>query len=422
MEQPHPSDAPAQPRTQDAPAAHPVVHPGERPVRALIAARLSKLQRGGQQGIGIDTQDEKSRAFCEREGMTVVGVVADTKSGTVAPWDRKNLKPWVTEPEKMAMYDAVVAYKTDRWSRGTQEDFTRIEFWATQHGKRLIIVDGPQYPARADRFDSDYWQWQAEKMAARREWELGRERVVRATDALRRENKFVGRIPWGYVTEGPKYDRRLAATDLGREYIPQIYDRVIAGHSLADICGWLDSLHLWHKRDPQTGELADVPWWPTRLADLIRSPVYRGHYWMTRAERDPVTGKVVWSEKWEHSCEALIDARRFRLANEALAGPGEARPEGGAADAGDAEGRHQVPGLRGLVDEQAHLPGVEQARRRDLHLLPVHRHREPPQGVRQHGADGSGGRGRQRDHGHHVPRPGQAAHPGQGHRLPGPAG
>jgi DNA invertase Pin-like site-specific DNA recombinase len=104
----------------------------------------------------------------------------------------------------MAMYDAVVAYKTDRWSRGTQEDFTRIEFWATQNGKRLIIVDGPQYPARADRFDSDYWQWQAEKMAARREWELGRERVVRATDALRRENKFVGRIPWGYVTEGPK--------------------------------------------------------------------------------------------------------------------------------------------------------------------------------------------------------------------------
>jgi hypothetical protein len=103
----------------------------------------------------------------EREGMTVVGVVADTKSGTVAPWDRKNLKPWVTEPEKMAMYDAVVAYKTDRWSRGTQEDFTRIEFWATQNGKRLIIVDGPQYPARADRFDSDYWQWQAEKMAPR---------------------------------------------------------------------------------------------------------------------------------------------------------------------------------------------------------------------------------------------------------------
>ena len=71
-----------------------------------------------------------------------------------------------------------------------------------------------------------------------------------------------------------------------------------------------------------------MPWWPTRLADLIRSPVYRGHYWMTRAERDPVTGKVVWSEKWEHSCEALIDARRFRLANEALLGREKRGPRG----------------------------------------------------------------------------------------------
>ena len=56
--------------------------------------------------------------------------------------------------------------------------------------------------------------------------------------------------------------------------------------------------------------------------------MYRGHYWMTRSERDPVTGKVVWSEKWEHSCEALIDARRFRLANEALLGREKRGPRG----------------------------------------------------------------------------------------------
>src|SRR5260370_7336136 len=103
---------------------------------------------------------------------------------------------------------------------------------------------------------------------------------------------------------------------------------VSGGASLAAIWGWLGSVHLWQKLDAKTGELADVPWWPTRLADLIRSPVYRGHYWMTRAERDPVTGKVVWSEKWEHSCEALIDARRFRLANEALAGREKRGPRG----------------------------------------------------------------------------------------------
>ena len=50
-------------------------------------------------------------------------------------------------------------------------------------------------------------------------------------------------------------------------------------------------------------------------------------------------------------------------------------------------------------------------------LLPMHWHGEPPQGVRQHGADGGGGCGRERDHGHHVPRPGQAAHPDQGEEI-----
>jgi Recombinase/Recombinase zinc beta ribbon domain len=155
-------------------------------------------------------------------------------------------------------------------------------------------------------------------MAARKEWEQDRERTLRATDKLRRENKLVGRIPWGYAAEGPKYDKRLVATDLGREYIPQIYDMVIAGYSLADVCAWLDSLHIKQRRDEGTGELADVPWWPARLGIMIRNPVYRGHYQMTRIERDPETGEVAWSERWEHSCEALIDARRFRLANEAL--------------------------------------------------------------------------------------------------------
>ena len=324
MQQPQPPDTPAHPGIQDASGAH----PAGRPLRAVIAARLSQLQPDGRQGIGIDTQDEKSREFCEREGITVVGVAADTKSGTVAPWDRKNLKPWVTDPEKMSMYDAVVAYKTDRLSRGTQQDFTRIEFWATEHGKRLIIVDGPQYPARKDRHEADYWQWHAEKEASRKEWEAGRERVLRATDKLRRENKLVGSVPWGFVTEGPKYDKRLVATGLGREYIPRIFDMVIAGHSLADVCEWLDSLHLRQRRDPVTGELSDVPWWPTVLSKMLKNPVYRGHYWMTRVERDLETGDVVWSGKWEHSCEALIDARRFRLAGQALAAREKRGPKG----------------------------------------------------------------------------------------------
>jgi DNA invertase Pin-like site-specific DNA recombinase len=320
MQHPNHPDAPAPARIADA--------GGGRPVRALIAARLSQLQRDGRRGIGIDTQDEKSRVFCEQHGMIVVDVIADTKSGTVAPWDRKNLKPWVTDPDLISLYDVIVAYATDRLSRGNQVDFTRIEFWAVQHGKRLIIVDGPQYPARQGSHDSDYWQWHAEKMVARKEWEADRERTLRATDKLRRENKFVGKVPWGFTVEGPKYDKSLVPTEQGRRYIPVIYDMVIEGRSLTDICAWLDSLHLKQEKDKETGELVDVPWWPSAVAKMLRNPVYRGRYWMSRTERDPETGEVTWRGRWEHSCEPLIDARRFRLAGEAISAREKRGPAG----------------------------------------------------------------------------------------------
>jgi hypothetical protein len=165
----------------------------------------------------------------------------------------------VTDPEKMSGYDAIVAYKTDRLSRGTQEDFTRIEYWATSNGKRLIIVDGPQYPARSDRHEADYWQWHAEKEAARKEWENDRERVLRATDKLRRENKLVGRVPWGFAIEGPKYDKRLVATGLGREYIPMITERQGVGETFNAGGGPAFSLSVWAEFGPMLQELTGRP-------------------------------------------------------------------------------------------------------------------------------------------------------------------
>ena len=61
-------------------------------MRLRRAARLSQLQRDGQDGIGLTTQDSRGREWAEREGHQIAGVAADTKSGTVAPWDRRNLR------------------------------------------------------------------------------------------------------------------------------------------------------------------------------------------------------------------------------------------------------------------------------------------------------------------------------------------
>lgn len=250
-------------------------------MRLIIAARLSRKRRDGKPQLGIDTQDKRAREWAEENGHTVVATVPDTKSGTTAPWDRKNLRPWVAcgcdwcklsdgkrgLPErkrvydttgKIAMYDGVLAYKTDRLSRGDQEDFTRIEGWATHHGKKLIIADGPQYPARDD---SDYWRWAAETRAARVEWESIRERITRNLAERESLGLLNGKPPWGYVPDG---SGGLTPTDAARECIPQVFAKIIAGESLAAVARWLGAraARTFH---PKT--ITDMLWCATYLGE-----------------------------------------------------------------------------------------------------------------------------------------------------------
>lgn len=283
-------------------------------MHVIIAARLSrKGTRGDDHGLGIETQDERSREWARREGHEVVAVVADHKSGTVAPQDRKNLRPWVTDPVKMALYDGIVAYKNDRLSRGGWGDEARIRQWAEANGKTLMIVNGPQWPPRDD---GDEWAWEAMSKMARKEWEAIRERSMRAVGELNERGKLTNRPPWGYRSIGDKYDHHMEPTDEGRRYIPAIFARVISGQSLATVAQWLNE---------QTGgrPFTDrtVPWYAKTVGTIIRNPAYRGEY----SERD---GKSKRYGKVLLEVEPLVDARTFRLANEAL----DNRPKRGPVD------------------------------------------------------------------------------------------
>lgn len=258
-------------------------------MKLLLAARLSRLGTKGQDGLGIETQDKRSREWAIREGHEVIDIAADHKSGTVAPWDRPHLKPWVTDPAKMAMYDGVLAYKNDRLSRGAWDDETRIRQWAQEHGKRLVIADGPQWPPRDD---GDFWSWTAQAKLARQEWEAIRERSMRAQKELLERGKLVGRPPFGYVSVGVKYDHTMVPTDEGRRVIPVVFAMCIAGDSQETIAKWLKQ---------ETGR----DWWSKSVGGIIRNHTYAGH-------RQDAQGRTILH------VEALVDAVTFRRANKAL--------------------------------------------------------------------------------------------------------
>jgi DNA invertase Pin-like site-specific DNA recombinase len=121
---------------------------------------------------------------------------------------------------------------------------------------------------------------------------------------------LTGRTPWGFTSDGPKYDRRMVPTNEGIVYVPQIYDRVIKGESLPSIAAWLHSQGVMSS----TGGL----WWEKSLSQMIRNPAYRG----SRCEQDPQTkryGKIL------HKCPPLVDADIWRAANANL----DARPHRG---------------------------------------------------------------------------------------------
>lgn len=273
-------------------------------MRVVIAARLSRKAAPGETvEFPIEAQDRRAREWAEAEGHEVVGTAADFKSGTVAPWDRKNLRPWVRDADKLVRYDAIVVYRTDRISRGTDEDFSRIEAWAADHHKRIIVVGpggGVQYPARDD---SDYWQWAATKRQARKEWEDIRSRTMNRQADLLAAGKFVGRPPFGYTVEGETFDKHLVPTAEGREYVPQIYQRVTDGQTLLTVCKWLDSEGV-HPNSRQA-----VYWSPKSVSDIIRNRVYIGE----RTSRK--TGEVLLQ------VEPLVDPKLWLTAIKALEAP-----------------------------------------------------------------------------------------------------
>jgi DNA invertase Pin-like site-specific DNA recombinase len=299
------------------------------PERWVVAARLSRVakrdrERGDDVINGIQTQDIRSAEWAQYERHVIVHVTRDKNvSGAVAPWERPELGPWLTDPVKLVQYDGIVAFDVSRLSR-EYFDLAWLRKWAEENHKKLYVVkERLHWP---DNREGTLWGVAAERAYEERQ-EIT-ERITRELDALREAGKLTSRPPFGYVSAGEKYDRHLVPTDEGRKYVPLIFRHCIDGWSLDKIAKWLNS------------EGVKLPtskaWWANTVRGVIRNPAHKGHM----CERETVPpdeaeehdGKVVryrygetWVEtpRWQygktvHRCEALIDAAIWKRANESL--------------------------------------------------------------------------------------------------------
>lgn len=105
--------------------------------RALLLVRLSRMTDAT---TSPERQEADGRDYCQRQGMTVVGVASDTDvSGSIDPLDRPALGPWLRD--RLSEFDVIVASKLDRVGRNARH-IHRLMDYLLDAGKALATADG----------------------------------------------------------------------------------------------------------------------------------------------------------------------------------------------------------------------------------------------------------------------------------------
>src|SRR5262249_32836187 len=135
-------------------------------MRVIIAGRLSRKVADRDQ-TGFDSQERASVRWAESLGHEVVAVVADFKTGRSGLDARPNLRPLVTDADRLASYEGIVALKVDRLTRGDRAETAKLEQWARDNGKSLLIAGADvHFPSEG----TDGIQWDLMLRKAHQEW------------------------------------------------------------------------------------------------------------------------------------------------------------------------------------------------------------------------------------------------------------
>jgi site-specific DNA recombinase len=234
-------------------------------LRCLVPCRLSQK---GESQTGLDSQDQDTRRWITAEGGTVIAMPKERVTGTKAPWERKELGPWMTDPIKRAQYDAIVVAAQDRLSRAKWRDESDIRRWAEDNRKIIVVYDTRlHWPLRPGSADQVRWEFGA--ISAREEWEKDSQRYKRMQRQLRENNYLTGKRSYGHKIVKSGDHKILEPEPKESQVIIWAAERYLDDDwSLARICRQLDADE---KPAPNPNG-----WNPQTLARIFHNPVIAG--------------------------------------------------------------------------------------------------------------------------------------------------
>lgn len=237
-------------------------------LRLVLAARKSRNGEDGED-TKYQRQDNRAKDRAERDNHAVIKMVHDTISSQSLPWERKNLKAWMTDPQLLAQYDGILISETDRLSRLDDRGWHYIEDWCYRHDKCIVTAEGVRFPPRDD---SDRYQWLGLKRRARTYWEDVRDKYGTGRDVVKANGAALGRPPFGYRSVGQKYSKRFTLDPVLGPVLIEIFRRVADGQSATSVTDWLEENH---PLKPQARQ-AKRPWRVRTVTRLIQNRSYLG--------------------------------------------------------------------------------------------------------------------------------------------------
>ena len=266
-------------------------------MRVLGAVRLSAMT---DETTSPERQREQITGYASLHGHEVVEITEDLDvSGAVAPFDRDDLGPWLTQAARMRQWDAIVVAKFDRLSRSVA-DYASLIKWCEANGKTIISVsEGLDFSSAAGRMFA-----QLLVMFAEFERERISERRAEAAVKLRSQARWGGgRVPYGYAVQDTGHGYVLVPNPTERSVIQRAAGQVIAGKSVNAVCAGLNSDGVLS----QSGK----SWSAAVMLRILRNPVIRG-YVVTDGE--VVTG----SDGMPVTRQGLIDDDTWKALQAAL--------------------------------------------------------------------------------------------------------
>lgn len=231
--------------------------------RVLGAVRLSHET---DETTSPKTQRAKIQGWTEPHGHTPVHITEDLDiSGAIAPFDRPELGPWLSDPELVEQWDIIVIAKLDRLSRSMLDFLTFCE-WCKANDKTIVSVDesldfttpmGEAFMGMLMIFA----QFERRMIAQRR---------ADAAATMRLDARWGGgHVPYGYERYKKDSAWYLRPNRKQREVIRRIAQLRIDGHSRAYIVRQLNSENI---PGPTGG-----PWIATSLAQMMTDPRLLGY-------------------------------------------------------------------------------------------------------------------------------------------------